>query len=85
MLSDPLARAIRSNPLAFREPIWSEGRPALVLLGEKLFGALTTAIRKGALSFVETLDWSQGSLAIESVLAETLVSLVGISINLVLV
>ena len=63
LISDPVTRAIRSGAFRFREPIWSEGRPALLSLGELLSNALATAIRRGALLFQEPPDWSGGSLA----------------------
>ena len=60
MLSDPVTKAIGNDAFRFREPIWSEGRPALVSLGETLSNALAMAIRRGALSFQEPPDWSGG-------------------------
>ena len=60
LLSDPVARALGSDAFGFRGPIWSEGRPALVSLGETLSGALTMAIGREALSFLEKPDWSRG-------------------------
>ena len=65
MLSDPVTRAIGNDAFRFREPIWSEGCPALVFLGETLPNAL--AIRRGALPFQEPPDWSGGSSAMYSV------------------
>ena len=63
MLSDPVTRAIGNDAFRFREPIWSEGRPALVSLGETLSNALATAIGSGALPFQEPPDWPGGSSA----------------------
>ena len=63
MLSDPVTRAIGNDAFRFREPLWSEGRPALVSLGESLSNALAMAIRRGTLSFQEPPDWSGGSSA----------------------
>ena len=60
LLSDPVTRAIGNDAFRFREPIWSEGRPALVSLGETLSNALAMAIRREALSFQEPPDWSGG-------------------------
>ena len=60
MLSDPVTRAIRNDAFGFEGPDWSEGRLALVSLGEILSNALAMAIRRGALSFQEPPDWSEG-------------------------
>ena len=70
MCSDPLTKAIRNDVLAFRMPVWSDdARQVLVLFGERWSDALAVAIRKGTLRFVETPDWSQGFLAVESTFA----------------
>lgn len=67
MLSDPVTRAIGNDAFRFREPIWSEGRPALASLGEALSNALAMALRRDALSFQEPPDWSGGSSSMYSV------------------
>ena len=65
--SDPLTRAIRNNVLGFLSPAWSdEGRQVLGVMGEGRSDAVSVAIRKGNLRFVETLDWSGGVLALKS-------------------
>ena len=65
--SDALTKAIRNNVLGFLSPAWSdEGRQVLALMGESRSDAVSVAIRKGNLRFVETLDWSQGVLALKS-------------------
>ena len=70
MLSDPMTRAIRNDALAFCAPTWSEdARQALVVLGERWSDSVAVAMRKGALRFAETLEWSAGLLALESVFA----------------
>ena len=57
MCSDPLTKAIRNHVPAFRAPVWSDdARQVLVLLGESRSDAVSAAIRRGALRFVETLD-----------------------------
>ena len=68
MISDPVMRAIRRDAFEFRRPVWSEeGRKALSFLGEKLSDAVAVVIGKGALCFSETLDWSRGYSALESI------------------
>ena len=68
MCSDPLTRAMRNVSLAFRSPVWSEEScRALVGLGEKLSGALLTAIRRKVLPLVDAPDWPLGVSAIERV------------------
>ena len=70
MFSDPLTRAIRNDILSFRAPVWSEdARRVLTVLGDGRFDAVAVAIRRGALRFAETPDWSSGIQAIESVFA----------------
>lgn len=67
MISNPVMRAIRRGAFKFRGPVWSEeSRKALVVVYERLSDAVAVAIGKGALSFSETLDWSQGYSALES-------------------
>ena len=68
--SDPLTRAIRNDTLAFRAPVWSEdARRVLAALGDGRSDAVAVAIRRGALRFDVTPDWSSGIQAIESVFA----------------
>ena len=68
--SDPLTRAIRNNVFGFRSPAWSgETRQALALMGESRSDAVSVAIRRAALRFIETPDWSQGVSALESAFA----------------
>ena len=55
MCTDPLTRAMRNDAIAFRGPVWSEGRPGLATLGENLSGALAMVIRTGALSFAKEI------------------------------
>ena len=66
MYSDPLTKAIRNDAFAYRPPVWSgDMRHVLALLAERLSDAVEVVIRKGALPFVETLDWSLGFSALE--------------------
>ncbi len=68
--SDPLTRAIRNHVLGFRSPAWSdEARTVLARMGESRSDAVAVAIRRKALCFVETPNWSQGVLALESTFA----------------
>ena len=68
--SDPLTRAIRNNLFGFRSPAWSdEARQALARVGESRSDAVSVAIGKGKLRFVETPDWPRGILALESAFA----------------
>ena len=70
LLSDPLTRAIRNDALAFCAPTWSDdARQALVGLGERLSDVVAVAMRRGALRFAETLDWSAGLRTLESAFA----------------
>ena len=70
MLSDPLTRAIRNDAFAFCAPTWSDdARQVLVVLGERRSDAVAVAMRKGALRFTRTPDWSAGLLALENVFA----------------
>lgn len=70
MLSDPLTRVIRNDILAFRAPVWSkDARRALAVSCDARSDAVVVAIRRGALPFVVTPDWSSGLQAIESVFA----------------
>ena len=67
MISDPVMRAIRRDVFKFRGPVWpEEEHKVLVYFGERLSDAMAVAIRRGALSFSETLDWSRGYSALES-------------------
>ena len=68
MRAAPPTRTIRDGALAFGSPVWSEeARLALVGLGEKISGAVLTAIRKEALLLVQAPDWPRGVSAIERV------------------
>ena len=68
MCSDPLTKAIRNHVPAFRTPVWSDDvRQVLVLLGESRSDAVSAAIRRVALRFVETLDWPLGFQAVERI------------------
>ena len=70
MLSDPLTRAIRNDILAFRAPVWSKNACRLLAaFGDARSDAVVVAIRRGALRFAVTPDWSSGLQAIESVFA----------------
>ena len=70
MFSDPLTRAIRNDILSFRAPVWSEDeRRVLTGLGDGRSDAVAVAIRRGALRFAVTPDWSKGIQAVESVFA----------------
>ena len=70
MFSDPLTRAIRNELLSFRAPLWSEdARRVLASLGDRCSDAVTAAMRRGALPYAVTPDWSSGIQAIESVFA----------------
>ncbi len=63
----PLTRTIRNGAIAFANPIWSEARRDLACLGERLSGALLTAIRSGALSSMPQPDSHEGACAVEHV------------------
>ncbi|MDE0172730.1 MAG: PD-(D/E)XK nuclease family protein [Defluviicoccus sp.] len=68
--SDPLTRATRNNLLGFRSPAWSdETRQALAWVGESWSDAVSVAIRKGSLRFVEPPQWPRGVSAVESAFA----------------
>ena len=68
MFSDPVTRAIRNDILAFRAPVWSEdARRVLAGLGDRRSDAVAVAIRRGALRFAVTPDWSSGFQAIENI------------------
>ena len=62
-----LTRTIRNGEIAFANPIWSEARRDLACLGEKLSGAVLTAIRSGALSSMPQPDSHEGACAVEHV------------------
>ena len=67
MISDSVMRAIRRDVFKFRGPVWSEEEhKVLVYFGESLCDAMAVAIRRGAFSFSETLDWSRGYSALDS-------------------
>ena len=70
MFADPVTRAIRNDTLAFRAPAWSEDAfRALAGLGDRWSDAVAVAIRREAVRFSVTPDWSSGIEAIESVFA----------------
>lgn len=70
MYSDPLIKAIRNDVFAFRSPVWSDGaRQVLVLLGERWSDTVAMAVSKGRLCFAETLEWSEGLQAVNSIFA----------------
>ena len=66
---DYLARTIRNGEIAFANPVWSEDAAlSLSDLGERLSGALLTAIRSGAFSAMADPAWCDGVWAIKHVL-----------------
>ena len=70
LCSDPLTRTIRNNVIDFRSPVWSDdAHRILALIGESRADPVAVAIRKDALHFAETRDWSRVMLPLETTFA----------------